>query len=131
MTDDQIFEKKQECAGLKDEIIKEQKIDEEYWSQKLLQIFYSKEKNSCLYELASSYELVSWSECWERWAEKVVYDYFSNDIVIQKQWCKDVENYTTEVVPYKSEQITWYASQKDYKEEFESYEKKLKELKGE
>jgi len=30
MTDDQIFEKKQECAGLKDEIIKEQKIDEEY-----------------------------------------------------------------------------------------------------
>ena len=58
MTDDQLFQKKQECASYKDNIQKEidknyGKEGESFYSISLLEIFYSPKEKSCLYGITA------------------------------------------------------------------------------
>lgn len=103
LSQNELFQKKQECASYKTEIEKEIKernfINGIWWGQTQLleSIFYSRKNNTCMYH-------VRWSISYMiDWALQVrdtqsVYDYFSKEKIISTPTsCK---NYDGENIPY-------------------------------
>jgi len=123
LTDDQLFEKKQECNKYKDEI---QKVidnslirdDDEYFSYqvRLKEIFYSPVKNSCLY---SVYHIETRkSNPSDSCGSYTIQDFLANDTIV---WAY----LEVELAPdNKTINCLWDKTD-------EVYNKALKELKGE
>ncbi|AHB41552.1 hypothetical protein P148_SR1C00001G0762 [candidate division SR1 bacterium RAAC1_SR1_1] len=105
MTENQIFDKKKECANYKDKIIAEiEKRNTEYTYdgqesyEKLGSIFYSIQKNTCMYDTRGffKYNIDGKTESRD---VVTVYDYFSNEKVLQTpNFCKDSKE---KWIPYR------------------------------
>lgn len=152
MTDDQLFEKKQECAGLRNKM-EDQLLNFSFNYKNFLnvdEIFYSPVKNSCLYtiKIKPEYNFFSGEESiTEEWIDAVsmlkknmagIIDYFGNKIIINTN-----DIYDEKTVCY-SNYLTWDSvfqgkSTQDTIKIFDlyfscmkaEYDKQLKELKWE
>ncbi len=95
MTTDQLFQKKQECANLRDKIEEQINKNPDYSGCfNIKEIFYSPLRNSCLYIADSVWEQNKgdclWGLTW--WSNEIVFDYFTNEVVITNMsWSSDYQ----------------------------------------
>lgn len=112
---DNLFEKKQECAKYRDEMLKDAiSVNEESlakasmaWHEynlEIEEIFYSKKYNSCLYQL-STYKL-NWIKIPDisekQLLSKSIYDYFS-----KKEIINTLDNHSEEEFDKKLKELKW------------------------
>lgn len=83
LSKDELFTKKQECFNMTEKI--QNYLNKEwYTNRKLKNVFYSKEKNSCLYHL-------DWNTSNGNW--EIIVDAFThNEILTSRCWRNDPEN---------------------------------------
>ena len=150
MTADQIFEKKKECAGLRDKMEEQIQKNADYGGCfNITQIFYSPVRNSCLYIMQNVWyqdnENCRWGLVW--WSTEVVIDYLTNEEILNKKviwgnqhsetivggdyaaksnyYCADATNELSKNVEY-DHNLTWYDEC-----QLDQYSIRLQELKWE
>ena len=119
LSQDELFEKKKECASYKN-IIEKEIEERNFWNQveRLESIFYSSTKNTCMYYVnwSVNYTTQKWGPQSREWQR--VYDYFTKEVVLRTPVsCK---NYEGDNIWY----IIWSCLE-------DNFDEKLQELKWE